>query len=142
MTRFPVLFLPWAAALAAVGSTLLAAGCAGPSSVPELGRECESTADPVRRLELVRRIVDFGDERSIPVLIDCLEAARRQAKKPDRVYGTVAVEPNETVPPEFWGLHVITGQDFDMDEKKWRDWYGTWRGRLVWDGGTRRFRPR
>ncbi len=95
--------------------------------------------DPARRLDLVRRIVDTGDERAIPVLIDCLEAARRLAKKPDRVYGAAAVEPNETAPPEFWGLHVVTGQDFDLDARRWRGWYEARRGRLAWDGGARRF---
>ncbi len=95
--------------------------------------------DPVRRLDLVRKIIVSGEEESIPVLIDCLEEARRRAKTPDRVYGAVAIEPNVTVPPEFWGLHVITGQDFDLDAGRWRAWYEARRGRFVWEGGSRRF---
>ncbi len=98
--------------------------------------------DPVVRLDIVRRIIQTGEEEAIPVLIDCLEEARRLAKGPDRVYGAVAVEPNVTAPPEFWGLHVITGQDFDLDIARWRAWYEAGRGRFVWDGGARRFRTR
>ncbi len=115
------------------------ASCASAPAVEEWGRACEAETDPAARLELVRRIMGTGEEGAIPVLIDCLAAARRLGKGPDRVYGTAAVVPNETAPPEFWALHVLTGQDFDLDLDKWRDWYRLHRGRLSWDGGRRRF---
>lgn len=115
------------------------ASCASVPPLEELGLQCREERDPARRLDLVRRILDAGDERSIPVLIDCLEAARKTGKGPDRVYGVGTIEPNVTVPPEFWGLYLLTGKDFDLDADKWRAWYEAHRGRLVWDGGKRRF---
>lgn len=117
----------------------LLGGCASGSGLEEWGRECRATMDPSRRLELVRRLVRSGDERAIPVLIDCLDAFRRMAKTPDRDYSAPTVEPNVTVPAEFWGLHVLTGQDFDLDVGRWRRWYERHEGRLIWDGGKRRF---
>ena len=118
------------------------AGCSSLSPVEEWGVECRDEMDPARRLELVRRIMATGDERAIPVLIDCLEAMKRLGKTPDRVYRAKAIIPNETAPPEFWGLYVLTAQDFDLDRDKWTRWYESHRGRLVWDGGNRRFVPR
>ena len=118
------------------------AGCAALSPVEEIGKECEGEMDPSRRLELVRRIMGTGDERAIPVLIGCLDALKRLGKTPDRVYRAKAIIPNETAPPEFWGLYILTAQDFDLDLDNWRRWYESCRGRLVWDGGNRRFIPK
>lgn len=118
---------------------LLAAGCAGTPEVVRWGWKCEPEMDPARRLEIVREIMASGDERAIPVLIDCLSAAKRYGKTPDRVYRAKAIVPNDTAPPEFWALHVLTGQDFDLDVDRWSDWYEARRGRLAWDGGKRRF---
>ncbi len=120
-------------------AVLALAGCASASPLEEWSLRCREERDPARRLDLVRRMVDSGDERAIPALIDCLEAARKAGKGPDRVYGVGTVEPNVTVPPEFWGLYLLTGKDFDLDAAKWREWYEAHRGRLVWDGAKRRF---
>jgi len=121
---------------------LLPAACAGGATVAEWGNECAAEMDPGRRLELVRNLVDSADERAIPALIDCLEAVRKRGKTPDRVYGTGTIEPNVTVPAELWGLHLLTGQDFDFDLPRWRAWYEKHQGKLSWDGGKRRFIPR
>jgi len=118
---------------------VLAAGCAGTPPVVQWGRACEAEMEPEKRLELVRQIMGTGDERAIPVLIDCLAAAKRYGKSPDRVYRARAIVPNDTAPPEFWALHVLTGQDFDLDLDRWSAWYEGRRGRLAWDGGKRRF---
>ena len=107
--------------------------------VVEWGQECESEMDRVRRLQLVRKIISTGDERAIPVLIDCLAAFKRYGKSPDRVYESGTIEPNVTAPPEFWGLYILTRRDFDLDVEKWRAWYELNEGRFVWDGGKRRF---
>ena len=80
-----------------------------------------------------------GDEESIPILIDGLEVMKRRGKGPDRVYEATSIEPNVTAPPEFWGLFILTGMDSDLDLAKWRAWYERVRGRLVCDGGPRRF---
>src|SRR5262245_48317332 len=93
---------------------LVTAGCAASPPVVQWGEECAGEMDKVRRLELVRKIMGTGDPRSIPVLIDCLAALKRLGKTPDRVYRTKAILPNDTAPPEFWGLYTITGQDFDL----------------------------
>jgi hypothetical protein len=127
---------------AALGALLGAAACAGSPPFVGWGRECESALDPGRRLELVRQIMGAGDERVLPVLIDCLAAAKRRGKGPDRDYKAKVVVPNETAPPEFWALHVLTGQDFDLDLDRWSAWYDVHRGRLEWDGAKRRFFPR
>ena len=92
--------------------------------------------DPAKRLELVRQIMGTGDERAIPVLIDCLAALKRLGKTPDRVYRAKAIIPNETAPPEFWGLYVLTTKDFDLDIDKWSAWYDSQRGRLAWTAAT------
>lgn len=118
---------------------LLMAGCASLSPVERWGADCVAAKDPARRLELVRNIMSTGDERAIPVLIDCLESARKVGKGPDRVYSASTVEPNVTATPEFWALYVLTGKDFDFDVDNWRAWYELHRGRLAWDGGRRRF---
>jgi hypothetical protein len=118
-----------------------ALGCAG-APVDSWGRECRGETDAKRRLELVRSIVDSGDERSIPVLIDCLGSVKAEKKGPPRVEGARAIVPNETAPPELWGLYVLTGQDHGMDIGKWSEWYESRRGKLQWDPGTRRFMPR
>ena len=122
--------------------SVLLAGCAGTPEVVRLGWKCQPEMDPVLRLEFVREIMASGDEQSIPVLIDCLAAAKRYGKAPDRVYRAKAIVPNDTAPPEFWGLHVLTGQDFDLDLEKWGEWYDRNRGKLQWDGGRRRFIPK
>jgi len=121
---------------------LALAGCAAVPPVEQWGRECREEMDPAKRLELVRQIMGTGDERAIPVLIDCLAALKRLGKTPDRVYRAKAIIPNETAPPEFWGLYVLTTKDFDLDIEKWSAWYDSQRGRLAWDGGNRRFVPR
>ena len=95
--------------------------------------------DPAERLSLVKKLMVSGDPECIPVLIDCLEDMKRDGKGPDRIYEASSVEPNITAPPEFWALYVLTGQDFDLEIGKWRAWYERVRGRLVWDGGPRRF---
>lgn len=118
---------------------LLAAGCASVLPVERWGRECRDEMDPVKRLELVRQIMGTADERAIPVLIDCLASAKNLGKMPDRVYRAKAVIPNDTAPAEFWGLYVLTAQDFDLDIEKWSAWYDSHRGRFEWDGGNRRF---
>ena len=120
-------------------SLILAAGCAGTPEFVKRGWACEAEMDPTRRLEYVREIMASGDERAIPVLIDCLAAAKRYGKSPDRVYRAKAIVPNDTAPPEFWALNVLTGQDFDLDLEKWSAWYDLHRGRLAWDGGKRQF---
>ncbi len=117
----------------------LLASCASAPPLQELGLRCQEERDPAVRLDLVRRIIDSGEPAAIPVLIDCLEAARKTGKGPDRVYGVGTIEPNVTVPPEFWGLYLLTGKDFDLDAGKWRAWYEAYRERLVWDGGKRGF---
>jgi hypothetical protein len=116
-------------------------GCAG-VPVEDWGRECQSEMNPSKRLDLVKRIVESHDERAIPVLIDCWAAAKRLAKKPDRVHDARTIEPNETASCELWGLWLITRQDFDDDIDRWRAWYEERRGKLVWEGGARRFVPR
>lgn len=118
---------------------LALAGCASVPLVERWGRECESEMDPVRRLELVRKIISTGDERAIPVLIDCLEAFKRRGKKPDRRYESKTIQPNVTAPAEFWGLYIVTRKDYDLDVHKWRAWYELHEGKFSWDGGTRRF---
>jgi len=118
------------------------AGCASATPVEQWGRECQAEMEPAKRLELVRQIMGSGDERAIPALIECLASLKRLGKTPDRVYRAKAIIPNETAPPEFWALYVLTGQDFDLDLDKWSAWYDGCRGRLVWDGGNRRFVPR
>jgi hypothetical protein len=126
--------------LALVGVLGLGWGaCAAPPPVVTWGRECEASRDPEHRLELVRKIMATGDERSIPVLIDCLAAAKDMGKGPDRQYAARTVVPNDTAPPEFWGLYILTQKDFDLDVDKWRRWYEGNRGRFQWDGATRRF---
>ena len=114
-------------------------GCAGASELDLLGDECMSSNDRHRRLALVKKLMVSGDRECIPILINCLEAMKRHGKGPDRVYEATSIEPNVTVPPEFWALYVLTGQDFDLDIAKWRAWYERVRGWLVWDGGSRRF---
>lgn len=126
-------------AAAALLLGVLASGCASRPRVEEWGLECRAEREPGRRLDLVRRMMESGDERAIPALADCLEAARLQGKLPDRVYGSGVIEPNVTVPAELWGLIILTGQDFDLDFARWRAWYAERRGRLQWDGGRRRF---
>ena len=118
---------------------LFLAGCSAIPPVEQWGRDCRDEMDPARRLELVRQIMGTGDERAIPVLIECLDALKRMGKTPDRVYRAKAIVPNDTAPPEFWGLNVLTGQDFDLDVEKWSAWYESHRGRFDWDGGRRRF---
>ena len=122
-----------------LGLVVILSGCASARPVEAWGRECRMEMDPERRLELVRRIMGTGEELAIPVLIDCLASVRTLGKAPDRVYRAKAIVPNDTAPPEFWGLHVLTGQDFDLDIDKWSAWYEAHRGRFEWDGGTRRF---
>ena len=116
-----------------------AGGCASLPPVEQWGRDCRSEMDPARRLELVRKIISTGDERAIPILIDCLESFKRLGKKPDRLYGGGMIEPNVTAPAEFWGLYIVTRMDYDLDVDKWRAWYELHEGQFVWDGGTRRF---
>jgi len=117
----------------------LLAGCASVPPVEEWGRECRMEMDRERRLALVRQIMGTGDERAIPVLIDCLASVKRLGKTPDRVYRAKAIDPYDTAPPEFWGLNIVTGQDYDMDIEKWSAWYESHRGRFEWDGAMRRF---
>jgi hypothetical protein len=121
------------------GLLFVLGSCASAAPLEEWGRACEAEMNPAARLDLVRKIIATGDQGAIPVLIDCLAAVRRRGKPPDRVYGSAAVIPNETAPPEFWALYIVTGQDFDLDVEKWRAWYDLHRGRLAWDGGRRRF---
>ena len=118
---------------------LLAGGCAATSPLDDWGQQCMATNDRARRLDLVKRLMSSGDEESIPILINCLEVMKRRGKGPDRVYEAASIEPNVTAPPEFWALFILTGMDFDLDIGKWRAWYERVRGRLVWDGGPRRF---
>jgi hypothetical protein len=121
---------------------ILTAGCAETPPVVVWGRQCQAEMDPDHRLDLVRQIMATGDERAIPVLIECLATVKRDGKTPDRVYRARAIVPNDTAPPEFWALHVLTGQDFDLDVDRWSAWYELHRGRLAWDGGRRRFADR
>lgn len=123
----------------AVPILLAAAGCVSLSPVERWGRQCRDEMDPSRRLELVREIMASGDEQAIPVLIGCLASLKDLGKTPDRIYRAKAIIPNETAPPEFWGLYVITAQDFDLDIERWSAWYDARRGRFAWDGGNRRF---
>jgi hypothetical protein len=116
----------------------LVAGCAS-APVDTWGRDCRDERDPQKRLALVRNIVDSGDERAIPVLIDCLESVRVNKKGPERVENARAIVPNQTAPPELWGLYVLTSQDFGMDTARWKDWYESRQGRFVWDPGSRKF---
>ena len=117
----------------------LCVGCAGASELELIGGECMASNDRRQRLDLVKKWMVTGDLECIPILINCLEAMKRAGKGPDRNYEADSIEPNVTAPPEFWALYVLTGQDFDLEIGKWRAWYERVRGRLVWDGGTRRF---
>src|ERR1051326_6255061 len=84
--------------------------CAASPRVVEWGEECCAEMDRVKRLEIVRKIMATGDERAIPVLIDCLSALKRYGKTPDRVYRTKAIMPNDTAPPEFWRSEEHTSE--------------------------------
>ena len=105
---------------------ILAAGCAGTPPVVAWGRQCQAEMDPDHRLDLVRQIMATGDERAIPVLIECLASVKRDGKTPDRVYRARAIVPNDTAPPEFWALNVLTGTNSTAD---------AWRG-TVEDAGS------
>ena len=121
------------------------AALAGCSSVPTLdqwGQECRDAYEPAVRMSRVRALVGSGQERAIPILIDCLEDYKRKGKKPDRNYQATAWDPNVTVPAELWGLWMLTSRDFDFDVPKWRAWYANHEGRLDWDGGYKRFVPK
>ena len=118
---------------------LLLPGCATPNPVLKWGARCEAEMEVNARLGWVRRMIDARDKIAIPVLIDCLEEAKRQAKKPDRDPQSKVIKPL-THGPELWALYVLTGQDFDRDIRKWRDWWIMNRGKLVWDSTERGFR--
>lgn len=105
------------------------------------GAECMAELDPERRRELVTSIINSGDPGSIPVLIDGLEEVKRRAKKPDRDPKVKHLDPH-SAGPELWGLYVLTGQDFDLDIRRWRDWWVENQGKLDWDPINRRFWPK
>ena len=113
--------------------------CASAPQVVRWGQRCMDETDPHQRLGWVQRIIDTRDKRAIPVLIDCLEDAKRNLKKPDRDYDSTVIKPL-THGPELWGLYVLTGKDFDRDIQKWRNWWIENHDKLEWDAGRRGFR--
>ena len=119
-------------------------GCSSTPMTPleRWGLQCQDSTDPDYRMARVRALVNSGDERAIPILIDCLESYKNDGKRPDRNYQTTSWVPNVSVSPELWGVWILTRQDFDLKIVKWRAWYAFNKGKLEWDGGERRFVPK
>lgn len=119
---------------------LLFAGCAAGDRLDTLGLRLKGETDPPIRLALVQKLLDSGDLRVVPLLLDALQTVVDRVKPPDPDYTTNYVDPH-TRGPELWGLIITTGQDFKRDIPAWREWWARVGPTLRWDGGQKRFVP-
>jgi len=124
----------------AAAAILLLAGCASGDRLETLGVRLKGETDRAVRLGLVQKLLDSGDLRVVPMLIDALETVLDRVKPPDPDYTTDYVDPH-TRGPELWGLIICTGQDFKRDIPAWREWWAKVGPTLRWDGGRKRFVP-